>query len=195
MFEKIKEVFKETKALGLLNAEVRDVCPDAGERQRLVGRFREIHKAIECPHNESHILTVAVEMLRFGQKNPNRAGVFVEAGCFKGGSTAKLSVVAKLLNRRLVVFDSFQGIPDNEEEHRKSIFGHSIHEWFAEGSFSGSLEEVRANVERCGEIDVCEFVAGWFDDTLPGLDLEIAGAYIDVDLAASTRTCPPRVQS
>ena len=30
---------------------------------------------------------------------------------------------------------------------------------------------------------------GWFDDTLPRDNIDIAGAYVDVDLASSTRTC------
>jgi len=115
--------------------------------------------------------------------------VFVEAGCFKGGSTAKFSSVAKSLNRKLVVFDSFEGIPENDEEHKKSIFGYSIKNWFHKGSFSGDLDEVKHNVATYGDISACSFVKGWFDNTLPDLDIDIAGAYIDVDLASSTRTC------
>jgi O-methyltransferase len=48
---------------------------------------------------------------------------------------------------------------------------------------------VRANVGRFGAIDVCEFVPGWFEDTLRRFRDPIAVAYVDVDLAASTRTC------
>ena len=32
-------------------------------------------------------------------------------------------------------------------------------------------------------------VEGWFDDTMPGFTGKIAAAYVDVDLASSTRTC------
>jgi O-methyltransferase len=50
-------------------------------------------------------------------------GVIVEAGCYKGGSTAKFSLMAEKVNRDLVVFDSFQGIPENAEPHEKDMFG------------------------------------------------------------------------
>ena len=189
MLEKFREMLRESKAMAALSADFKVVCPEPSQRAHLITRFREIHRALKCPHNESHILTYVIEMLRYSQNHPEGKGVFVEAGCFLGGSTAKLSVVAKMLNRQLVVFDSFEGIPENEEDHQKSIFGYSIKNWFGKGAFCGPLEEVKRNVENHGEIDVCDFVKGWFEDSLPGIDLDIAGAYIDVDLASSTKTC------
>src|SRR5262245_33881117 len=38
------------------------------------------------------------------------AGSVVECGSYKGGSTANLSLVCKLVGRRLHVFDSFAGL-------------------------------------------------------------------------------------
>src|SRR5690606_19018518 len=55
------------------------------------------------------------------QAAPNEPGVLVEAGCFKGGSTAKLSLLAELAGRELVVFDSFEGLPDNDESGQVTI--------------------------------------------------------------------------
>jgi O-methyltransferase len=86
-----------------------------------------------------------------------------------------------------VVFDSFQGIPENDEPHDKNIFGRP--ESFKAGSYWGTLDEVKRNVARFGRIDVCRFVPGWFEETLPGFHEPIAAMYLDVDLAASTRTC------
>lgn len=128
-------------------------------------------------------------MYRFCRNHPEQDGIFVEAGCFKGGSSAKISIAAKSLGRRLVLYDSFEGIPENDEDHERSIFGYSIENWFKKGSFAGGLEEVRGNIAQFGAPEVCEFVKGWFDETLPKLEGNIAGAYIDVDLASSTRTC------
>ena len=48
---------------------------------------------------------------------------------------------------------------------------------------------MKRNVEQFGEIGSCEFVKGWFEDTLPSLNQPIAMAFIDVDLVSSTRTC------
>jgi O-methyltransferase len=116
-------------------------------------------------------------------------GVFVEAGCFKGGSTSKLSIIAQLTGRELVVFDSFQGLPANAEPHSATIDGDSIEGWFSEGRFSSAFHEVVRNVTDYGHRSSCTFVEGWFEDTMPKFDAQIAGAFIDVDLAASTRTC------
>jgi O-methyltransferase len=189
MFEKTKEMFRESKAVIPLREELKAVMPDSEKRQQLNQRFRQISQSVECPHNESHILTFVIEMLKYTQNNPDFKGAFLEAGCFKGGSTAKLSLVADYLDRDLHVYDSFEGIPDNEEDHKRSIFGYSIKNWFYQGSFSGGIDEVRTNVERHGVISRCTFTKGWFENTLPQLEHDIAGAYIDVDLASSTRDC------
>lgn len=42
---------------------------------------------------------------------------------------------------------------------------------------------------RAGDIGVCTFVKGWFQDTLPGLDARPALVFTDVDHVASARDC------
>jgi hypothetical protein len=37
----------------------------------------------------------------------NNGGDIVECGCFNGNSSAKLSIIAKLVNKKLYIFDSF----------------------------------------------------------------------------------------
>lgn len=155
------------------------------ERKQLLSRFKRISRDVESPHDESHVLTFVVQCLRRREV----PGVLVEAGCFKGSSTAKFSIVASMLGKQLVVFDSFQGLPPNDEAHTESILGHSIEGWFDQGNFRGTLDEVRAAIETYGEIEACELVPGWFEDTMPSFDRPIAAGYLDVDLASSTRTC------
>ena len=189
MFDTIKEHWREAMAVGPLKKEWAEVCPDDALRAKLWGDFLAIRNGVECPHNESHTLSFVNEMFRMAALHENREGVFVEAGCFKGGSTAKFSLVANHLNRRLVICDSFQGLPDNEEKHDRSLFGYSIRDWFGKGAFCGAREEVEHNISRFGVAEVCEYREGWFDDTLPSFDQPVLAAYIDVDLASSTRTC------
>jgi O-methyltransferase len=86
-----------------------------------------------------------------------------------------------------VVFDSFDGIPEHDEPHDRNIFGGAAS--FPKGSYRGTLEEVKANVARYGQIGVCSFVQGWFEETMLSFSRPIAAVYLDVDLAASTRTC------
>jgi len=173
----------------VLKTEWTEVCPDPALRAKLWEDFQLIRKRIECPHNESHTLSFVIEMFRLSSVHKHREGIFVEAGCFKGGSSAKFSLVANHVKRKLWVFDSFQGMPHNEEEHDRSIFGYSIRDWFKKGEFCGSREEVERNVSNLGAIEVCEFVEGWFDETLAQFGQPVLGAYIDVDLASSTKTC------
>tara|TARA_B110000027_G_C16102667_1_gene293829 strand:+ start:637 stop:1371 length:735 start_codon:yes stop_codon:yes gene_type:complete len=152
----------------------------------ILKRFLAIHKKIECPHNMSHILEFVNELLKYKK---SKEGIILEAGSFKGGSTSKISVIAKHLGRKLYVFDSFQGLPKNDEPHFKNTSGYSIKGWFTEKSFRGSLNEVKSNVTKYGEIKSCEFIKGYFEDSLPKFNKKILAAYIDVDLASSTKTC------
>ncbi|TVQ86498.1 MAG: hypothetical protein EA397_20075 [Deltaproteobacteria bacterium] len=175
--------------MNALKQEFERVCPDAGTREDLLRRFDQIHRDVDCPHNPSHVLSFVIEMFRFQYEHPGSHGVFVEAGCYKGGSSAKFSLATKMLGRELYLCDSFEGLPNNQEEHERSIFGYSIKDWFRAGKFAGSLEEVKRSLSEYGAPDVCTFVPGWFEESLPSFNERIAGAYLDVDLASSTRTC------
>ncbi len=186
MFAKQRQFLAEMVDVARLQAELADVVPAAADRKRLLEQIRRVRANVECPHNESHVLSFIVELFRLPR---DLEGVVVEAGCYKGGSTAKLSLVASMLGRELVVFDSFEGLPPNDEPHDSSLLGHSIRGWFDPGKFAGALEEVRHNVETYGDIRLVRFVKGWFDDTMPGFDEPVAAAYLDVDLASSTRIC------
>lgn len=112
-------------------------------------------------------------------------GAVAEFGCFKGGSTAKLSLVCASVQKRLLVFDSFEGLPTPEDWDAE----HQIERvrTFKRGEYAGTLDEVKVNVAAHGRIDVCTFVPGWFDQSLQQLDEPIAVAFVDVDLALSTR--------
>ena len=163
------------------------------DRRKLVARVLEAGKGIECAHQHSHMAAMLENILSLDDAVK---GCIVEAGCFKGGSTAKLSIAAKMTNRKLVVFDSFAGLP-HDEEPGFDIYGEKALFW--KGTYCGQLEEVTENVRHFGEIEVCEFVRGWFEDTLPSFHEPVAMAFVDVDLVSSTRTClqylyPPLVK-
>jgi O-methyltransferase len=154
------------------------------ERWRLVRRSYAISDRLEAPHAEAEVFAFMRAILSLPR---SAEGVVVEAGCFKGASTAKFSLAAALAGRELVVFDSFQGIPAHDEPHDRDIFGRGA--GFAPGDYRGELEEVRHNVTAWGDVSRCRFVPGWFEDTLPRFNEPILAAYLDVDLASSTRTC------
>jgi len=139
---------------------------------------------VDCPHTEHEIIAIARAILDLGA---DVSGVIVEAGAFHGGSTAKLSLAAALCGRRLAVFDSFEGMPENNETHGKSIYRREHH--FPKGSHAVPLEEVKGNVERYGAAGACEFHKGFFEKTMPDFKTPVAAACINVDLTQSTKTC------
>lgn len=162
----------------------RDLQVSFKERLRFVLRIYRISLRVWCAHTQKEIIEVATAVLKI----PNEVkGAVVEAGCYKGGSTAKLSLVARLSDRPLIAFDSFEGLPENDESSQVSIFGEVPN--FSRGIYSGSFEEVTANVRRYGDIERCIFFSGWFEETMPRFQNDIVVAFLDVDLVSSTRTC------
>ena len=154
------------------------------EKVGLVKQLYMINSAIPCIHTQEEALRYIKTIL---QLRRNKNNIVVEAGCYKGGSTAKFSLAADMVGAELVVFDSFQGVPNNCEPHEKNIFGGPAR--FKGGDLYGSLDEVKLNVSRFGRIKCCTFIAGWFDNTMSKFKEPISAIYLDVVLASSTRTC------
>lgn len=152
-------------------------------RLALLAAFIRCTNAVRGYHTLAEILTVCDHVLR-------RAGApdltVVECGTGKGASTAKLSLAVREAGGRLLAFDSFRGIPGNDERH-VSLDGRSL--TFRTGAFAATLPSVRRVLDRHGAPEVCRLEKGWFRDTLPRLDAGIDVALIDVDLLDSARTC------
>lgn len=153
------------------------------ERLCLILKCYQISYYLDPPHMEGEIIRVISAI--FSSNTPE--GIIVEAGAYKGGGSAKISWAAKLTGRKFYIFDSFEGLPKHNEIHGKNIFGGDA--YFPPGSYAGSLEEVKNNIQNYGKIEVCELVKGWFEYTMPNFDKPICVAYVDVDLESSTRTC------
>jgi hypothetical protein len=119
-------------------------------------------------------LAMAVKLFELA---PDVEGVVVECGCWKGGSTANLSLICDIVDRRLIVYDSFEGLPEPADD---DPFGVP-----AAGFFRGELEEVQHNVGRFGALDRCTFRKGWFEDTVPHHTEPIVFVFADVDFGKS----------
>jgi O-methyltransferase len=120
----------------------------------------------------------------------NKFIYIVECGCFKGSSTIALSIAAKLINAKLIVYDSFVGLPFSEKSFGLRKYPHlNLYGFYKKGMYSGSLEEVKNNVKIYGEISVCEFRKGNFNNTLKNHSEKIDFCFIDVDLTTSTQEC------
>jgi len=108
-------------------------------------------------------------------------GEFVEAGVFRGGTAWYIAELIKRSGqeRRLSLFDSFEGMPDDTEKGRD---GHDP------GDFGNtSLEHVQGLVADYANVD---FYPGFIPDTLPPVaDRQFAFAHIDVDIYKAVKDC------
>lgn len=164
------------------------------QRASIWDQFSRVHRKVEGVHRKLELAVVAESVLGCAADGP-----IVEFGCFKGLSTIKLSLIAAQTGRVLYVYDSFQGSPAPHETETTDVETHQGEVTWARGDYASGLDEVVANVKRWGCLDACEFVPGFFDETLPGFDLEPAVVFEDVDLPSSVRTvlthCVPRMPS
>ena len=131
-------------------------------------------------------LIIATRVLRIPK---SVEGSVVECGSFRGGSTVNLSLVCGLCHRKLEVFDSFSGLPASDSTEVHTLLDRRKLAVYAKGAYAGTEEEVRRNVSRYGDIGICEFHPGYFEDTLPQFKRDCVLAFVDVDLRDSLVTC------
>jgi hypothetical protein len=146
-------------------------------RLSLVWRFLRVDWHIEHAHYPAEIARLCQTLA----SRPARPGeVIVEAGCWRGGSAAKLSVLAERLGYRLRLYDSFEGV---------ETITTGADEWAVfSGQYAASEDVVRETLDRFGAPRVCTITRGWFNHTLAEpIPDPIRLAYIDCDLAKATK--------
>jgi hypothetical protein len=153
------------------------------QRLALLRRFYRITHAVRGYHTLEEILLASDRILRLAGR-PDL--IVVEAGAGSGSSTAKLSLVVEIAGGRLIVFDSFRGIPENDEKHAL-LDGTPLA--FRRGAFKGRLSAVKKRIEEMGAIEVVELHKGLFSETLPAFQSHVDVVLLDVDLISSTREC------
>jgi O-methyltransferase len=133
-------------------------------------------------------------------------GCFVECGVATGGGSAPMAIalVERVDNRTLHMFDSFEGLPQcGVNDHGQMGLGGGLNNWIvdpnlpveerlkATGISIGTIDQIKENFGKWGCASaVVEFHKGWFQHTLPGLNLApIAFLRLDGDLYESTMCC------
>ena len=140
---------------------------------------------VESASNFLYHLIMAGKILRIPKDLP---GDLIECGSFKGGSAVNLSRLASWTGRRLHLFDSFEGLPAPAAEDKEHLVLSELKfSTYEGGAYAGSLPEVRENIRKYGVLGACEFHQGFFSQTLPGFEQQLAFAYIDADLTSSVR--------
>src|ERR1022692_4902423 len=145
---------------------------------RLLIRFYLNTRKIETLSDVREHMELAATVLRIPRVTE---GSVVECGCYVGGSTVNLSLVCAMTGRKLIVFDSFEGLPEPEQYdrwHHATHVGHT--DVYYKGRFAATRETVESNVSKFGDISVCEFRAGYYDKTMPGFDEPVVATFLDV---------------
>lgn len=154
-------------------------------RAALVAKInRNIHRIPAASTGLEHLFLVDA-ILRIPRE---MEGVVIEMGCYRGSSTATLSLACKIAGRRLIVCDSFEGLPQPaaDESTTHSPWNTSPGR-YAKGEYAGRLEDVKEAVRKYGALEVCTFVKGYFQQTLPTLDEKFVLAFEDADLVSSVK--------
>jgi len=107
-------------------------------------------------------------------------GDFAECGVFNGGTALLLAKGMAGTNRRLFLFDSFEGLPEPDQARDPG---------FEAGDFKSASEA--AVRKLLGEHrETVEIHPGWIPETFGGLeDRRFAFVHVDVDLYRSTIDC------
>jgi hypothetical protein len=127
--------------------------------------------------------------LTYAASMPKSSAVtWIEVGCFKGLSVVRLSQVARLLGKRIRVYDTFEGLPASDPVYNAVVGG--LNYELKEGSYQGTIEEVQRNVEKFGAPELVSLIKGDVRRTLPDPALDkISFAFFDVDLVESYKSC------
>lgn len=115
-------------------------------------------------------------------------GDTVECGCWRGGMSGAMAVVAP--GHHSVLFDSFEGLPDPSDDDGSEAqrWSTEVREWDNCTADEAAAHEA---MRRAGSTDH-EVIRGWFDDTVPvwaEAQRPIAILRLDGDWYDSTMVC------
>jgi len=156
------------------------------DRIEIVNRILKILANVNSATNLNIHLTLMKKILEMPISKEN--SYLVEAGSYCGATSCTLSIAAKILNKQLIIYDSFFGLPDDDDKELK-IYNHlRIKGFYSKGMYSGSKKIVESNLKEFGEYHQCIFREGLFEKTMPNHSEKICFLFLDVDLKSSTKT-------
>jgi O-methyltransferase len=149
------------------------------DRLRLLVRFLNVDWHVVHGHSPAEISIVC----RAIAERPALSNEgLIEAGCWQGGSSAKLSILCERLNYCLHIYDSFEGVESMSADDKVESHDFS-------GEYASPESVLRQHLTSYGELSVCTIHKGWFSDTLAkdAVPCKVRLAFIDCDLAKGTR--------
>ena len=151
------------------------------DRIQLLYKFFRIDWSVPSAHRPGESTAVLWEIARKGAARPGE--VFIEAGCWRGGSSAKFSQICDKYGYQMYIFDSFEGVePLTKEELAKG--GHDY-----SGEYASPEKVLQENIAKYGRPDICSIFKGWFSETLARTPVKevVRFAFIDCDTAKGTK--------
>lgn len=115
-------------------------------------------------------------------------GDFIETGVWRGGACIYMRAILQtygVLNRRVWLADSFEGLPPPDPKAYPADAGDAFHTY---SDLAVSLDVVKQNFAKYNLLDdQVMFLKGWFKDTLPTAQIErLALLRLDGDMYEST---------
>jgi O-methyltransferase len=123
---------------------------------RLLRKFLRVDWYVPHEHQPCEIASITRVI---AERRSRNGEAMVEAGCYKGGSSCKFSIVCSMFGYRLHIYDSFEGVEELSPEIRAKDYDYS-------GQYAAAESEVRENLQKYGDISVCMIHKGWFCDTI-----------------------------
>lgn len=122
------------------------------------------------------------KILEIARESLEREGDFVELGCYKGDTSLLLAEILKETNKKLYIYDSFEGLPEKTVSD-ESAAGEN----FKGGELYVTKREVKTRFLRAN-LPVPAIKKAWFNE-LNDSDLpeKIAFAFLDGDFYESIR--------
>ena len=159
---------------------------DSRDKQKIINRIKLALKKIDSATSINVHLELGKQILSLDKKD----GYIVECGSFKGATTISLSIFSKIVGKKLIIYDSFEGLPKDIDQIQQRNYPYlKLTGKYKEGMYEGNLEEVKQNVNHFGEIDLCDFRKGFFENTMKSHKEIINFLFLDVDLVSSTKDC------
>lgn len=121
-------------------------------------------------------------ILALAQKCLDVSGDYVEMGCYKGDTSLLLADIAKASEKKLWIYDSFEGLPEKKEVD-KSVMG----VLFRGGELAVTKREVKQRFLRAN-LPVPVIKKAWFSELVENdLPEQIAFAFLDGDFYESIK--------
>lgn len=173
---------------------VKEIVGDHNPPEDEMAAYRQPWREIGWDHPSLALTMIGLKRLRnfrtlietaIREKIP---GDVIETGVWRGGAAIMAKAVVDAYgesNRRVILADSFEGLPPPDAAAYPADAGSTLHE---EAQLAVSLEKVQWNFEKFGMLDAnVVFLKGWFRETMPSAPVErLAVMRLDGDMYEST---------